>query len=103
MIKHILSFILGISVILSGSFWIIPHTLEAIDSNVSNITRNKKYFSNLYDYDIYLWMIANLIFIVFCAITVLILKLPNYKKKSTHIKKYRYTNQPKKTKKRRRK
>ncbi|MDJ1477343.1 hypothetical protein [Bacillus cereus] len=103
MIKHILSFILGIIVILIGSFWVIPHSLEAIDSNVSNIARNKKYFSNLYDYDIKLWMIANLIFIVFCAITVFILKLPNYKKKSTHIKKYRHTNQPKKAKKRRRK
>ncbi|MGG0763170.1 hypothetical protein [Bacillus paramycoides] len=104
MIKHILSFILGTIVILFGSFWVIPYTLEAIDSNVSHITRDKKYFSKLYDYDINLWMIAILIFSIFCAITVLISKLPNYKKKrSTHIKKYSHTNQRKKAKKRRRK
>ncbi|GLV67178.1 hypothetical protein Bmyc01_58470 [Bacillus mycoides] len=104
MIKHILSFILGIIVILIGSFWVIPYTLEAIDSNVSHITRDKKYFSKLYDYDINLWMIANLIFFIFWAITVFIVKLPNYKKnRSTHIKKYSYTNQRKKAKRRRRK
>ncbi|PFK43948.1 hypothetical protein COI93_09345 [Bacillus cereus] len=104
MIKHILSFILGTIVILIGSFWVIPYTLEAIDSNVSHITPGKKYFSKLYDYDIKLWMIAILIFSIFCAITVLISKLPNYKKnRSTHIKKYSHTNQRKKAKRRRRK
>ncbi|PGU51493.1 hypothetical protein COD70_26850 [Bacillus cereus] len=104
MIKHILSFILGTIVILIGSSWIIPYTLGAIDSNVSRITRDKKYFSKLYDYDINLWMIANFIFFIFCAITVLICKLPNYKKnRSTHIKKYSHKNQRKKAKRRRRK
>ncbi|WP_018768100.1 hypothetical protein [Bacillus sp. 105MF] len=104
MIKHILSFILGTIVILIGSFWVIPYTLEAIDSNVSHITRDKKYFSKLYEYDINLWVIANFIFFIFCAITFLISKLPNYKKnRSTHIKKYSHTNQRKKAKRRRRK
>lgn len=104
MIKHILSFILGTIVILIGSFWVIPYTLEAIDSNVSHITRDKKYFSKLYAYDVNLWMIAILIFSIFCAITVLILNLPNYKKnRSTHIKKYSHKNQRKKAKRRRRK
>ncbi|SDZ43191.1 hypothetical protein [Bacillus sp. 166amftsu] len=104
MIKHIFSFILGIIVILIGSFWVIPYTLEAIDSNVSHITPGKKYFSKLYEYDINLWMIAILIFCIFSTISVLILKLPDYKKgKSTHIKKYSQTNQRKKTKRRRRK
>ncbi|MGG2013930.1 hypothetical protein [Bacillus sp. S10(2024)] len=104
MIKHILSFIFGTIVMLIGSFWVIPCTLEAIDSNVSHIPRNKKYFSKLYDYDINLWMIATLISFIFCAITIFIFKLPNYKKnRSTHIKKYSHTNQRKKAKKRRRK
>ncbi|MBJ8107950.1 MULTISPECIES: hypothetical protein [Bacillus cereus group] len=104
MIKHILSFILGTIVMLFGSFCVIPYTLEAIDSNVRYITRNKKYFSKLYDYDINLWMIAMVIFCIFSAISVFILKLPNYKKnRSTHIKKYSHTNQRKKAKRRRRK
>ncbi|PQZ46018.1 hypothetical protein CQZ94_29360 [Bacillus sp. MYb209] len=104
MIKHILSFILGTIVMLIGSSWVIPYTLEAIDSNVSYITRDKKYFSKLYDYDINLWMIAILIFGIFSTISVLILKLPNYNRgKSTHIKKYSQTNQRKKAKRRRRK
>ncbi|OOR22548.1 hypothetical protein [Bacillus cereus] len=104
MIKHILSFILGTFVMLIGSFWVIPYTLEAIDSNVSYITRDKKYFSKLYEYDINLWMIAILIFGIFSTISVLILKLPNYNRgKSTHIKKYSQTNQRKKAMRRRRK
>ncbi|WP_243765347.1 hypothetical protein [Bacillus arachidis] len=104
MIKHILSFILGTFVILIGSFWVIPYTLEAIDSNVSHIIHEKKYFSKLYEYDINLWIIANLIFLIFCLFTLLILKLPDYKKnRSTHIKKYHHTNQRKKAKRRRRK
>lgn len=41
MIKHILSFILGTFVMLIGSFWVIPYTLETIDSNVSYITHEK--------------------------------------------------------------
>ncbi|PEJ57920.1 hypothetical protein CN906_30645 [Bacillus toyonensis] len=104
MIKHILSFILGTFVMIIGSFWVIPNTLEAIDSNVSYITHDKKYFSKLYDYDIKLWIIAILIFCIFSTISVLILKLPDYKKnKSTPIKKYSQTNGRKKTKRRRRK
>ncbi|PEW84305.1 hypothetical protein CN445_22510 [Bacillus cereus] len=104
MIKHIFSFILGTIVMLIGSFWVIPYTLETIDCNVSYITQDKKYFSKLYDYDINLWMIAMLIFCIFTAISVLILKLPNYNRgKSTHIKKYSQTNQRKKAKRRRRK
>ena len=88
MIKHILSFILGTIVILIGSSWIIPYTLGAIDSNVSRITRDKKYFSKLYEYDIKLWIIAILIFCIFSTISVLILKSPDYKKnKSTPVKK----------------
>jgi len=102
LIKHILSFILGTFVILIGSFWVIPYTLEAIDSDVSHITHEKKYFSKLYEYDINLWIIANLIFLIFCLFTLFILKLPDYKKnRSTHIKKYHHTNQRKKAKKRR--
>ncbi|XMA23846.1 hypothetical protein M9428_02115 (plasmid) [Bacillus bombysepticus] len=81
MVKHILSFILGTFVMIIGSFWVIPYTLEAIDSNVSYIIRDKKYFSKLYDYDIKLWIIAILIFCIFSTISVLILKLPNYKRK----------------------
>jgi capsular polysaccharide biosynthesis protein len=80
-----------------GYVWVIPHTLEAIDSNVSYITHTKKYFSKLYEYDINLWIIAMLIFCIFTAISVLILKLPDYKK-STHIKKYSQTNRRKKSK-----
>ncbi|MGG0254924.1 hypothetical protein ABEY61_00200 [Bacillus toyonensis] len=104
MIKHILSFILGTFVMIIGSFWVIPYTLEAIDSNVSYITPDKKYFSKLYEYDIKLWIIAILIFCIFSTISVLILKSPDYKKnKSTPIKKYSQTNRQKKTKRRRRK
>ncbi|KWU68077.1 hypothetical protein AWW70_28530 [Bacillus mycoides] len=104
MVKHILSFILGTFVMIIGSFWVIPYTLEAIDSNVSYITRDKKYFSKLYEYDIKLWIIAMLIFCIFTAISVFIFKLPNYNRgKSTHIKKYNQTNQRKKTKRRSRK
>ena len=86
-----------------GYVWVIPYTLEAMDSNVSYITHHKKYFSKLYEYDINLWIIAMLIFCIFTAISVLILKLPDYKKKSTHIKKYSQTNRRKKAKRRRRK
>ncbi|WP_342719984.1 hypothetical protein AAG068_28995 (plasmid) [Bacillus paramycoides] len=104
MVKHILSFILGTFVMIIGSFWVIPYILKTIDSNVSYITQDKKYFSKLYDYDINLWMIAMLIFCIFTAISVLIFKLPNYNRgKSTHIKKYSQTNQQKKAKRRRRK
>ncbi|OHX31105.1 MULTISPECIES: hypothetical protein [Bacillus cereus group] len=104
MVKHILSFILGTFVMIIGYSWVIPYILEAIDSNVSYITRDKKYFSKLYDYDIKLWIIAILIFCIFSTISVLILKLPNYNRgKSTHIKKYSQTNKRKKAKRRRRK
>ncbi|MGG5758538.1 hypothetical protein ACQ3VF_22550 [Bacillus toyonensis] len=104
MIKYILSFILGTFVMITGFFWVIPYTLESIDSNVSYITRDKKYFSKLYEYDINLWIIAILIFCIFSTISVLILKSPNYnRKKSTHIKKYSQTNQRKKAKRRLRK
>ncbi|MCC2327040.1 hypothetical protein [Bacillus wiedmannii] len=104
MIKHILSFILGTFVMLIGFLWVIPYTLETIDSNVSYITHDKKYISKLYDYDINLWMIAIFIFCIFTAISVFILKLPNYNRsKSTPIKKYSQTNQRKKAKRRRRK
>lgn len=101
MIKHILSFILGTFVMLIGFLWVIPYTLETIDSNVSYITQDKKYFSKLYDYDINLWMIAMLIFCIFTAISVFIFKLPNYSRgKSTHIKKYSQTNRRKKARRR---
>lgn len=104
MIKHILSFLLGTFVMIIGYVWVIPYTLEAIDSNVSYITNHKKYFSKLYEYDINLWIIAMLIFCIFTAISVLILKLPDYKKnKSTPIKRYSQTNRQKNAKRRRRK
>ena len=64
MIKHILSFLLGTFVMIIGYVWVIPYTLEAIDSNVSYITNHKKYFSKLYEYDINLWIIAMLIFCI---------------------------------------
>ena len=41
MIKHILSFLLGTFVMIIGYVWVIPYTLEAIDSNVSYITNQK--------------------------------------------------------------
>ncbi|MEM5637726.1 hypothetical protein AAHH71_00110 [Bacillus toyonensis] len=85
MIKHILSFILGTFVMITGFFWVIPYTLESIDSNVSYITRDKKYFSKLYEYDINLWIIAILIFCIFSTISVLILKSPNYNRKKALI------------------
>ncbi len=44
MIKHILSFLLGTFVMIIGYVWVIPYTLEAIDSNVSYITNHKKVF-----------------------------------------------------------
>ncbi|TXR99377.1 hypothetical protein DN390_13535 [Bacillus sp. SH7-1] len=104
MIRHIASFLLGTFVMIIGYVLVIPYTLEAIDSNVSYITHHKKYFSKLYEYDINLWIIAMLIFCIFTAISVLILKLPDYKKnKSTPIKKYSQTNRRKKAKRRRRK
>ncbi|PGU00145.1 hypothetical protein [Bacillus cereus] len=104
MVKHILRFILGTFVMIIGYVCVIPYTLGTIDSNVSYITQDKKYFSKLYDYDINLWMIAMLIFCIFTAISVLILKLPDYKKnKSTPIKRYSQTNRQKKAKRRRRK
>ncbi|HDR7512738.1 hypothetical protein ACQVWH_29475 [Bacillus toyonensis] len=104
MIRHIASFLLGTFVMIIGYVCVIPYILGTIDSNISYITQDKKYFSKLYDYDINLWMIAILIFCIFTAISVLILKLPDYKKnKSTPIKKYSQTNGRKKTKRRRRK
>ncbi|WP_000617994.1 hypothetical protein [Bacillus cereus] len=104
MIRHIASFLLGTFVMIIGYVLVIPYTLEAIDSNVSYITQHKKYFSKLYEYDINLWIIAMLIFCIFTAISVFILKLPDYKKnKSTPIKKYSQTNRRKKAKRRRRK
>ncbi|HHY2658258.1 TPA: hypothetical protein ACV5GZ_005487 [Bacillus thuringiensis] len=80
MLRHIASFLLGTFVMIIGYVWVIPYTLEAIDSNVSYIAHHKKYFSKLYKYDINLWIIAMLIFFIFTAISVLILKLPDYKK-----------------------
>ncbi|MCM3201819.1 MULTISPECIES: hypothetical protein [Bacillus] len=104
MIKHLLSFLLGTFVMIIGYVCVIPYILGTIDSNVSYITQDKKYFSKLYDYDINLWMIAMLIFCIFTAISVFIFKLPNYSRgKSTQIKKYSQTNKRKKARRRSRK
>jgi len=104
MIKHLLSFLLGTFVMIIGYVCVIPYILGTIDSNVSYITQDKKYFSKLYDYDINLWMIAMLIFCIFTAISVFIFKLPNYSRgKSTQIKKYSQTNKRKKARRRRHK
>ncbi|PEP05340.1 hypothetical protein [Bacillus wiedmannii] len=104
MIKHLLSFLLGTFVLIIGYVCVIPYTLGTIDSNVSYITQDKKYFSKLYDYDINLWMIAMLIFCIFTAVSVFIIKLPNYSRgKSTQIKKYNQTNKRKKSRRRRHK
>ncbi|PEF60438.1 hypothetical protein [Bacillus cereus] len=102
MIKHLLSFLLGTFVMIIGYVCVIPYILGTIDSNVSYITQDKKYFSKLYDYDINLWIIAMLIFCIFTAISVFIFKLPNYSRgKSTQIKKYSQTNKRKKARRRR--
>ncbi len=44
MIRHIASFLLGTFVMIIGYVWVIPYTLEAIDSNVSYFTHHKIVF-----------------------------------------------------------
>ena len=41
MLRHIASFLIGTFVMIIGYVWVIPYTLEAIDSNVSYITHHK--------------------------------------------------------------